>query len=192
MDGLAARSNRPMLALGTIVLIICLAIAGFLARSQPTMPSSLEAQGSTAVPPSAQPGAPADDRKSELNKHLTDLQYRVTAKRETEPPFTEEKVDHQGVGLYKCIRCKASLFDSRAKYESGTGWPSFYEPIEENAVDSRIDGSLLDQRTEVICRKCQAHLGHVYGDGPRPTGLRYSINSAALAFEATMAPKKAD
>ncbi len=185
MDGHISRSNKPMLALGTIVLIVCAALAGFVATSSP----SPQIQGSTALPKSAKPTDPADDRNTELNKHLTDLQYRVTAKRETETPFTGEYLNHKGVGLYKCVRCKAFLFDSRAKYESGFGWPSFYEPIDENAVDSRVDGTLLDQRSEVICRKCHAHLGLVFGDGPRPTGLRYSINSNALDFEATMGPQ---
>ncbi len=189
MDGLVSRSNWPMLALGTIALFACAAIAVFFASSQATMSPSPQPGGSLAIPKSEQPTDPADERNSELNKHLTDQQYRVTAKRETEPPFMGEYLNHKAAGLYKCVRCKASLFDSRAKYESGFGWPSFYEPIEENAVDSRVDGTLLDQRTEVICHKCHAHLGLVFGDGPRPTGLRYSINSAALKFEATMGPQ---
>jgi peptide-methionine (R)-S-oxide reductase len=191
MDGLMSRGNRPLIALGTILLLGWAAAAGIRARSQATVTPEPQTPASTRSPTNAEPSDLApDDRNSKYNKHLTDEQYRVTRQRGREVAGTGKYWKHEGVGLYKCVCCRTSLFDSRAKFPSPDGWPSFNEPIDENAVDSRVDATLLDQRTEVICRKCQAHLGHVYSDGPRPTGLRYSINSAALDFEETMAPSK--
>jgi peptide-methionine (R)-S-oxide reductase len=114
---------------------------------------------------------------------LTPEQYQVSGGR-TERPFTGEYVHNHADGSYRCAGCGAELFRSGAKFESGTGWPSFTEPAVAAAVELRPDNSLFMRRTEVVCRACGGHLGHVFNDGPRPTGQRFCINSCALSFDA--------
>ena len=125
-------------------------------------------------------------KKSEVEwkKQLTSEQYRVTRNKGTEAPFTGEYWNTEAPGTYRCVCCGTPLFSSDTKYDSGTGWPSFYAPAGGEAVSEHEDRSLFTRRTEVRCAKCEAHLGHVFPDGPNPTGLRYCINGVALKHDA--------
>ena len=120
--------------------------------------------------------------EAEWQAQLSDLAYKVTRKHGTERAFSNDDFP-KDPGTYRCICCDAPLFDQTTKFDSGTGWPSFYAPLDGGIVGEQSDNSWFMRRTEVHCNRCEAHLGHVFTDGPRPTGLRYCINGAALRFE---------
>jgi peptide-methionine (R)-S-oxide reductase len=156
--------------------------AGALLVARPETPSK------GAAVPSSNPSNPAagHDRviktDEEWKKLLTPAQYNVTRKKGTERAFTGPNWDNHAKGTYTCVCCDLPLFDSETKFESGTGWPSFWQPIAKNAVKTEEDRSFFSVRTEVLCRRCDAHLGHVFDDGPKPTGLRYCMNGTAMKF----------
>ncbi len=139
---------------------------------------------------SAQAKEPGRDFKvtktdEEWKRILTSEQYQVLRQEATERPYRNKYHNHKGVGTYHCAGCDLPLFSSEHKYDSGTGWPSFWQPMRETAIGTKTDYKLLYPRTEVHCARCGGHLGHIFKDGPPPTGLRYCINSASLKFVST-------
>lgn len=129
------------------------------------------------------PGEPQGGT-DDLRVRLTPEQYRVTQEKGTEAPFTGRLLDNHADGMYRCVVCGEALFSAEHKFDSGSGWPSFWEPADEGRVEELEDHSHGMVRTEVQCARCGAHLGHVFDDGPHPTGMRYCINSASLDFDA--------
>ena len=137
------------------------------------------------VQKNAKNGTPEPPRRveksdEEWKKELTNEQFQVARKHGTEQAFTGEYCEAHQPGLYACVCCATELFDSSEKFESGSGWPSFTEPVQDNVIRYEHDSSLMMNRVEVLCNVCDAHLGHVFPDGPQPTGLRYCVNSASL------------
>jgi len=170
----------------TLPILLTLALAGCggegsAARAQDEARDDRERPERFATPPI---GQRLELSASEWRRRLTPAEFRVLREQGTEPAFSGRFHDHHARGTYRCAGCGAPLFHSAQKFESGTGWPSFWRPIEEGRVARESDTSAGMERTEVHCARCGGHLGHVFDDGPEPTGLRYCINSASLDFEA--------
>jgi peptide-methionine (R)-S-oxide reductase len=162
-----------------VLALFCLLAAPAVAAETPaTQPSQ------DAPPPERNPDMPEKIVKSdaEWRKQLTPAQYHVLREKGTDPAFTGKLYRLKDEGIYRCAGCGLDLFDSQTKYESGSGWPSFYQPIKPTVVEAHTDTSHGMVRTEIVCARCGGHLGHVFDDGPEPTGLRYCINSSALRF----------
>lgn len=170
------RATLPLAALSALLVVGC---GSPSTRESPGEPGA-ETRGSTMNSDEKVVKSDADWRGE-----LTEEQYRITRCKGTEPSFTGKYWDHKGDGVYRCVCCGQALFDSKTKFDSGSGWPSFYAPLDGETVQTREDRSLAQVRTEVLCSRCDAHLGHVFSDAPgQPTGLRYCINSASLDFAA--------
>lgn len=164
--------------LGLAAIAIAAGSTAVLADQNRTASDGPEAAESRQAPPPYTPKS-----KAQLRRSLTAMQYKVTQDEGTEPAFRNAYWNNKAEGTYACIICRLPLFASGAKFDSGTGWPSFFSPISSDNIGTKRDWRMLYPRTEVHCARCRAHLGHVFQDGPPPTGLRYCMNSASLFFE---------
>ncbi|MFN0199197.1 MAG: peptide-methionine (R)-S-oxide reductase MsrB [Planctomycetaceae bacterium] len=182
------QSDAGMIALMTVVGFLA---ASCVAAAPPKSQPKSNAQPAADSPPSdANPNDKVVKTEAEWRKLLTKEQFRVTRLKGTEPAYQNAYWKSKKDGTYQCVCCQRTLFDSRTKFDSGTGWPSFWQPVEKDAVAYHEDRGEAEVSMEVVCSRCDAHLGHVFGDGPQPTGMRFCMNSAAMKFVPREKPAK--
>jgi methionine-R-sulfoxide reductase len=172
------------IALGTLAAVSRLPLvdAALFPRFSNVFPDDDAKPGQRNYSLSAQGVKKVTKTNEEWKRQLTPEQYNVTRQKGTEAPFSSPLTNLHDEGIFECVACELPLFSSAAKFDSGTGWPSFWQPIAKENVREEVDNSLSETRTEVLCARCDSHVGHVFDDGPKPTGLRYCMNGVALKF----------
>lgn len=183
LDFTPAGERNTMRTSVTLLVFLALALTAMPCGCRKTTDSPAAAGGAVGAPKELDMSERVTKTDKEWRELLTSEQFKITRKKGTERPFTGKYWDNKNQGVYKCVCCGLELFDSTTKFDSGTGWPSFYQPIAKERIREAPDNSLFRRRTEVLCSRCDAHLGHVFSDGPEPTGLRYCLNSTALIFD---------